>query len=80
MSANDETASGQYDLLIKGGHLVDPASGKNGAWDVALKAGKVARVAQEIPPQMARDQDGQCLFNQMTSKARANAPSRRMPA
>lgn len=38
-----------FDLLLKGGHLVDPASQKDGQFDVGIKDGRVARVAPEIP-------------------------------
>jgi len=44
-----------YDLLIRGGHLIDPADGRDGPYDVALKSGKVARVAPEIPATTARE-------------------------
>jgi dihydroorotase len=37
-----------YDLLLKGGHVIDPASGRDGAADVAFKDGKVAAVAERI--------------------------------
>lgn len=38
-----------YDLLLKGGHLVDPATKKDGRFDVAISGGRVSRVAPEIP-------------------------------
>ncbi len=37
-----------YDLLIKGGTVIDPAQGINGLNDVAVADGKVARVAPNI--------------------------------
>ena len=37
-----------YDLLIKGGTVIDPAQGINGLNDVAVTDGKVARVAPNI--------------------------------
>ena len=37
-----------YDLLIKGGTVMDPAQGINGVCDVAIQDGKIARVAPDI--------------------------------
>ncbi len=37
------------DLLIKGGHVIDPKNGLNGMMDVGIAAGKIARVAPDIP-------------------------------
>ncbi len=39
----------KYDLLVKGGHVVDAKSGIDGVMDVAVAGGKIARVAKEIP-------------------------------
>lgn len=36
------------DLLLKGGHVIDPANGIDGTNDVAIKEGKVSEVAKEI--------------------------------
>lgn len=38
-----------YDLLLKGGHVIDAASGVDSIMDVAVKDGKIARVAVSIP-------------------------------
>jgi dihydroorotase len=38
-----------YDLLLKGGHVIDPANNINEKRDVAIAAGKIAAVAAEIP-------------------------------
>ena len=38
-----------YDLLIKGGTVIDPAQNLNGVCDVAIQDGKIARVAPDIP-------------------------------
>ncbi|GJM29655.1 MAG: amidohydrolase [Cyclobacteriaceae bacterium] len=40
-----------YDLLIKHGHLIDPKNGIDGVMDVAVKDGKIARVAANINAQ-----------------------------
>ena len=37
------------DLLIKGGHVIDPRNNRNGLMDVAVKDGKVWQVAADIP-------------------------------
>src|SRR3954468_22390014 len=39
----------QYDLLLKGGHLIDPKNKISGRRDVAIKDGRIAAVAAEIP-------------------------------
>jgi dihydroorotase len=39
-----------YDLLLKGGRVVDPSSGLDGVLDVAVERGRIARVAAGIPP------------------------------
>jgi len=39
----------RYDLLLKGGHVIDPKNNRNGPMDVAIENGKVARVAPNIP-------------------------------
>lgn len=37
-----------YDLLIKGGTVIDPAQNRMGAYDVAISAGRIAAVAADI--------------------------------
>ena len=44
----------QYDLLLKGGTVIDPRSDINRRMDVAITAGKIARVADTIPAAEAR--------------------------
>ena len=39
-----------YDLVLKGGRVVDPSSGLDGVLDVAVENGKIARVAAGIAP------------------------------
>lgn len=43
----------KYDLLISGGHLVDPANDRQGRFDIAIEGGKVVRVAAEIGHHLA---------------------------
>jgi dihydroorotase len=39
----------EYDLLPKGGHVIDPKNKISGRRDVAIKDGRIAAVAAEIP-------------------------------
>jgi len=39
----------KYDLLLKGGHVIDMANNRNGIMDVAVADGKIAAVAPDIP-------------------------------
>src|SRR5688572_30462332 len=43
----------QFDLLIKGGEVVDPGSGKQGRLDVAIKRNHIAAVDANIPAESA---------------------------
>lgn len=42
-----------YDLLLKGGHVIDPKNSIDGTMDVAIAGGKIARVAANIPSSQA---------------------------
>jgi dihydroorotase len=42
-----------YDLLIKGGHVLDPAQGLDAALDIAISGGKIAKIAADIDPEDA---------------------------
>ncbi|HZT33730.1 MAG TPA: amidohydrolase/deacetylase family metallohydrolase [Bryobacteraceae bacterium] len=44
----------QYDLLLKGGHVIDPKNGVDAERDVAVSGGKVAAVEPAIDPARAR--------------------------
>ena len=48
-------AAANYDLLIKGGRVIDPSQKLNGQLDVAIANGKIAAVAANIPANRARD-------------------------
>lgn len=56
---------GKYDLLLKGGHVIDPANGMNAKkTDVAISARKIAAVGRNIPPELAKitvDVSGLCV-------------------
>lgn len=44
----------QYDLLLKGGHVIDPRNKINAVRDVAIAGGKIAAVEADIPAAQAR--------------------------
>nr|WP_310587485.1 amidohydrolase/deacetylase family metallohydrolase [uncultured Dyadobacter sp.] len=37
-----------YELLIRGGHVIDPANALNGVMDIAISQGRIARIAPKI--------------------------------
>lgn len=43
-----------YDILLKGGRVMDPRSGMHGRYDVAVRSGRVARIARRIDAATAR--------------------------
>ena len=43
-----------YDLVLKGGHVIDVANGINRKMDVAVQAGKIARVDANIASDEAK--------------------------
>jgi dihydroorotase len=45
----------RYDLILKGGHLIDPAAGLDARRDVAFSAGRVAAVDADIPREAGRE-------------------------
>ena len=47
--AHSEAQSPRYDLLIKGGHVIDPANHLDAVMDVAVSGGKIAAVEKDIP-------------------------------
>lgn len=44
-----------FDLLIKGGRVIDPAQGLDGKRDIAFSGGKVAKIAESIAESEAKD-------------------------
>src|SRR3954468_22916035 len=52
--AGSSSAGALYDLLIQGGRVIDPASRLSAVRDVAIAGGRIARVAENIPPAQAR--------------------------
>ncbi|MGH2600450.1 MAG: amidohydrolase/deacetylase family metallohydrolase [Dehalococcoidia bacterium] len=47
------SAQVQYDLLLQGGHVIDPRNGIDAVRDVAIKDGLIAVVAADIPAKQA---------------------------
>ena len=43
-----------YDLLLKGGHVIDPKNGVDSMLDVAIKGGKIAAVGRDLAASQAR--------------------------
>jgi dihydroorotase len=44
----------QYDLVLKGGHVIDPKNGIDAVRDVAIRDGKIAAVGAEIPSNLTK--------------------------
>ncbi|MFC1552531.1 amidohydrolase family protein [Candidatus Latescibacterota bacterium] len=44
----------QYDILLKGGNVIDPANNISAQFDVAVSDGVIARVAEDIPSGSAK--------------------------
>src|SRR5713226_6594459 len=44
-----------FDLLLRGGHVICPASGLDGVMDVAIRDGRIAAVRPDILPTSAKD-------------------------
>jgi dihydroorotase len=47
--ANFAVAQQTYDLVLKGGHVIDPRNGIDALMDVAFRGGRIAAVARDIP-------------------------------
>lgn len=43
-----------YDVLLKGGHVIDPKNGRNGTFDIAIVGDRIHRVADDLPAVQAR--------------------------
>ena len=54
LCANTLFAQTAYDLLLKGGHLIDPKNKISAVRDVAIRDGLIAAVARDIPTTQAR--------------------------
>lgn len=61
--ADQSQSGGVLELILKGGHVIDPANGIDGLMDVGIAAGKIARLAPAIPSaEAARAVDVSGLF------------------
>jgi dihydroorotase len=49
MPVNTLAQTPRYDLLLKGGHVIDPANHVDAVMDVAVAKGKIAAVEKDIP-------------------------------
>src|SRR5262249_51998507 len=49
------SVSTSFDLLLRGGRAIDPASGVDGLKDVAVRDGKIAVVQSDVLPSSARE-------------------------
>src|SRR6266545_3809373 len=47
-------AGQSYDLLIKGGHVIDPANNIDAVMDVGVSGNRIARIAASIAPGEAK--------------------------
>jgi dihydroorotase len=47
-TSNTNAQTPRYDLLLKGGHVIDPANQVDGIFDVAVAGGKIAAVEKNI--------------------------------
>jgi dihydroorotase len=54
MTATTSAMDG-FDLLLRGGRVIDPAQGIDGQFDVAITGGRVAQVAPGLPASAARE-------------------------
>ena len=55
-----------YDLVLKGGTVIDPSAGLDGRQDIAVQGGVIARIAPDIASAEARGPS--------TSRARPSRP------
>ena len=53
MSANTFAQTPRYDLLLKGGHVIDPANHLDEVMDVAVSKDRIAAVEKDIPASQA---------------------------
>ncbi len=60
MSSVQPNQSGPYDLVIRGGRLIDPETGRDGVGDVAIRDGRIVAVGT-VEPGAARSIDARGL-------------------
>lgn len=47
-------APASFDILVKGGHVIDPKNGIDAVMDIAIKAGKIFKVGKNLPASEAK--------------------------
>jgi dihydroorotase len=47
-------APASFDVLVKGGHVIDPKNGIDAVMDIAIKAGKIFKVGKNLPVSEAK--------------------------
>jgi dihydroorotase len=47
-------APASFDVLVKGGHVIDPKNGIDAVMDIAIKAGKIYKVGKNLPTNEAK--------------------------
>jgi dihydroorotase len=47
-STSAQTATPLYDIVVKGGHVIDPKNGIDQVIDIAVKQGKIVKVEKNI--------------------------------
>jgi dihydroorotase len=47
-------APASFDVLVKGGHVIDPKNGIDAVMDIAIKAGKIYKVGKNLPASEAK--------------------------
>ncbi len=53
-SVHGQAADDRYDLVVKGGRVIDPSQSLDKIADVAISAGKIAAITPDIDPKKAR--------------------------
>ena len=54
MNPSEQSPSTTYDLLLKGGHVIDPANQIDRTMDVAVTGNRIAAVAPDIQASLAK--------------------------
>jgi len=44
-----------FDLLLRGGHVIDPAAGRNGVADIGISNGRIVEIAENLPNEAAAE-------------------------
>src|ERR1700686_3888594 len=55
-------AGQQYDLVLRGGHVIDPANGIDAVMDVAVSGNRIAAVAPNLSAKAAKTMDVSGLY------------------